>query len=148
MSSLSDFSEGELIKHYFRTGNVTAITVLAHALLTTLADDSSTGVFTGGVGIEVTDGDGYARQNRPPLDANWAAPSSGDGITSNVAVITYPVATADWSAGANIVGMAITNNVTSDLGDMFFHAAVTVAKPVLSGDTAQFAANAVVMTWD
>lgn len=148
MSSLSDFTEGELIKHYFRTNDVTPITVLAFVLLTVLANDADTGVFTGGTDGEIDAGAGYLRQNRPPLDGNWTAPTSGDGTTDNVAVITYPVATADYSAGVDIVGMAITNNVTIDNGDMLFHAAVTTAKPVLNGDTAEFGVGAVLMTWD
>ena len=51
--SSSDFVEGELAKHFFRTGNVAAVSVQAVALLTTLAADSDDGQFTTGTGVEV-----------------------------------------------------------------------------------------------
>ena len=146
MASLSDFLEDDIIKAIFRTGNLTAITVLAFALLTTVADDDDTGVFTTSTGIEVTTADTYLRVDRPPLDGNWVATSGGNGLTSNVAAITYVKATADWSGGTTIKGVAICDNATFDTGNMYMHASVTVAKAILNGDTAEFAIGAVTAT--
>jgi len=49
---------------------------------------------TGG-GTEVTGGS-YASVTRNPLDANWSAASGTDGLTDNVAALTFPAPTANW----------------------------------------------------
>ena len=144
MSEMSDFLEVELVKHLFRTGSFTKPTVLGFALLTTNADDANTGVFTSGTGVEVTNANAYARQDEPPLDANWAATSGSDGLTSNLAAITFPQATGSWGT---VTGMGITDNITHDAGNLLFHSGVDTSRAIDNGDTAEFAIGAVTVTF-
>jgi len=101
-SEATDFLEAELIKHIFRTGSFTKPTVLAHALATAAIVDADTGAAI----TEVTDANAYARVDRPPLDANWAAPTAG--LTDNVADITFTQATGSWGTVTD-VGIAIND---------------------------------------
>lgn len=142
-ASASDFLEGEIVKHIFRTGSFTKPTVLANALLTTAAVDGDTGQFSTGTGVEVTNANAYARVDRPPLDANWAAPSAGNGVTSNVAAITFTTATGSWGT---IVAGAITDSATHDAGNLLFHGTLAASKVVGNGDTFEYAAGAVTCT--
>ena len=143
MSAMSDSLETDLINHLFRTATFAKPTVLAFALLTTAADDANTGVFTSGTGVEVTNANAYARQDEPPLDANWAATSGSDGLTSNLGAITYPQATGSWGT---VAACAICDNITHDTGAMFLHGTVTTSKAIDNGDTAEFAIGAVTVT--
>lgn len=113
MSAASDYLENEIIKHIFRTGTFTKPTNLYVALFTAAPSDA-------GGGTEVTGGS-YARVQRDPGDANWAATSGTDGQTSNVAAITFPAPTADWgtvthygifdaSVGGNLIVHGALNN--------------------------------------
>ncbi len=144
MSELSNFSEDELIKHFFRTGSFTKPTVMATALLTTAAVDGDTGQFTTGTGVEVTNAGAYARVDRAPLDANWTATAGGDGQTDNAAAITFAQATANWGT---VAAMALVGSTTYDAGDMYFHSPVDTAKAVNTDDTAEFAAGAITVTF-
>lgn len=144
MSEMSDYLEDQLIAHIFRTDSFTKPTVLAIALLTTAADDNDTGVFTASTGVEVTNANAYARQSRNPLDANWSASSGGDGQTDNVAAITFPQATGSWGT---VVAMAIVDNATHNAGNMLFHSTVTTSRTIDNGDTAEFAAGAITVTF-
>ena len=144
MSEMSDYLEDEIVKHIFRTGSFTKPTVLAFALLTTAADDDDDGQFTTSTGVEVANSGAYARQDRPPLDANWTATSGGDGQTDNAAAITYPTATGNWGT---VAAMAICDSTTYDAGNMLFHSPVDTSKAVNTDDTAEFAAGAVTVTF-
>lgn len=143
MSEMSDYLEDELIKHIFRTGSFTKPTVIAMALLTTAAVDGDTGVFTAGTGVEVTNAGAYVRQARNPLDANWSAPSAGNGQTQNVAAITFPQATASWGT---VLAMAIVDSATHNAGNMLLHSTVDTSRTIDSGDTAEFAATSITIT--
>ena len=124
MAAMADYLEQELIKHIFRTGSFTKPTILGVALYTAAPSD------TGG-GTEATGGS-YAREDTPPLDANWAAPGVG-GLTDNVAAITFTTATASWGT---ISHTAILDNTTG--GNFLFHGALTASKTVDNGDTFKF----------
>ena len=123
---MSDFLEVELIKHIFRTGSYTKPTALYMALFTAAPSDS-------GGGTEVTGGS-YARINRAPLDANWAATSGTDGLTDNVASIDFAVATANWGT---ITHMGIFDASTA--GNLLFHGALTASKVINTNDQFKFA---------
>lgn len=88
MTQATDWLEVELRKHMFRTGSFTKPTDIDIALFTAAPGE------TGG-GTEVSGGS-YARVARDPLDANWSAASATDGLTDNVAAITFPSPTANW----------------------------------------------------
>lgn len=90
-----------------------------------------------GGGTEVTGGS-YARVARAPLDANWSAASATDGLTDNVAAITFPAPTANWGV---ITHFAVFDRLT--VGNMLMWAALVASKTVNSGDPApQFSAGA------
>jgi hypothetical protein len=126
MSALSDYLEVELIKHVFRTGSFTKPTVLAVALFTATPSDA-------GGGTEVAGGLGYARVDRPPLDANWDAVGGAgtDGHTSNTAAITFGAPTSNWG---QVTHFAIFDNTTG--GNLLFWGALTTPKTVNNGDPA------------
>lgn len=123
MAALTDYLEGELIKHLFRTGSFTKPTVIAIGLLTAAPGEAS-------AGTEVSGGS-YARVSVNPLDANWAAISGGNGTTSNVAAITFPAPTANWGS---ITHVGIYDAASS--GNLLIYAALTNAKTVNNGDPA------------
>ncbi len=159
MSEMSDSIEAQLVKHFFRTGNADAITVLAIALLSTDAIDADTGVFTSGTGVEVLSAGGYERANDAntgggasnttnPLDANWTDVAAGDGQTDNIAAITWATATADWASAANITGIGICSSATHNAGALYFHTPVAIPKPVLQDDTAVFEIGTITITFD
>lgn len=79
---------------------------------------------------EVTGGS-YARVQRNPLDANWSGASATDGLTDNVAAITFPAPTANWGV---IFGTFIADAVTA--GNALFWGALTAPKTVNNGDPA------------
>ena len=135
MSNMSDYLEGEIVKHIHRTGSFTKPTVLAVALYTAAPGE------TGG-GTEVTGGS-YARVSINPLDANWAAVVSGDGHTENVAAIQYAAPTANWGT---ITSFGILDATTA--GNLLLYGTLTTSKTVNNGDAApSFAAGALDVTY-
>lgn len=80
-------------------------------------------------------------------NADWSAASGTAPATkTNTATFTFPTATADWAAGANLTHfllMATLAGVTT--ADYIAFGALTTAKPVLNGDTPSFAASAITL---
>ena len=138
MSAASDYLEGEIIKHIFRTGSFTKPTVLAVALCTAATSDSQTGATI----TEVPNSNSYARVTANPLDATWSAPGVG-GLTDNVGAITFPAATGSWGT---VTHFAICDSATWGAGNMLIHGALTASKVVGNGDTVQFAAGSLDIT--
>jgi hypothetical protein len=134
MSAMSDYLEGEIIKHIFRTGSFTKPTVLAVGLFTAAPNDA-------GGGTEVS-GNNYSRVQVNPLDANWAAPAAGNGVTSNVSTITFPTPSAGWG---NVTHFGLFDAAST--GNLLFHGALTVPKTINSGDTVSFAAGQLQFTF-
>ena len=134
MANASDYLEVELRKHIFRTGSFTKPTVLAVALYTVTPSDS-------GGGTEVTGG-AYARVSVNPLDANWSGASATDGLTDNVAAITFPVPTANWGT---VVAFGIFDAATA--GNLLVWGPISPSKTINNGDPAPaFAAGALDVT--
>jgi hypothetical protein len=76
--------------------------------------------------------------------ADWgAAPGTAPATKSNTAVKTFPTATADWVAGVNLTHFGLFDASTA--GNLLAWGALGTAKPVLNGDTASFAAAALVL---
>ena len=140
---MSDYMEDSLVTHIFRTSSWSKPSALAIALLTTNAVDADTGVFTAGTGVEVTDANAYAREQRDPLDANWTA--STDGVTDNVAAVSFTPATGSWGS---IAATAIVDNTSHNAGEMLFYSVVDTPKTIDNGDTAEFAIGDIVVTFD
>jgi hypothetical protein len=130
---MSDYLENNLILHIFRTGSWTKPTDLKLALYTAAPSDS-------GGGTEVAGSIGYARVSVAPLDANWAATSGINGLTSNVADIVFGAPTGNWGQ--------VTHFGIFDQGtNLLFWGALTTPKTVNSGDPApKFVAGALTVT--
>lgn len=134
MSAMTDYLEGELIKHIFRTGTFTKPTDLTVHLYTAAPTDA-------GGGTEVSGGS-YAAVSRAPADANWAAPSGGNGVTSNVAEIAFPAPTANW-------GQVVAWAIKDQSANMLLHYTLAVPKTVNNGDPApKFNPNTLQVTFD
>jgi hypothetical protein len=134
--AMSDYLEGQVIAHLFRTATFTKPPALYIALFTVTPSDS-------GGGTEVTGGS-YARVARAPLDANWAAPTGGNGTTSNVAAVTFPTPTANWGT---IVAIGIFDASTS--GNLLLWGPLVTSKTVNNGDAApSFGAGSLAVAFD
>ncbi len=141
MTAMSDFLEVEVRKHMFRTGNISAITVLGVSLGTATILDADTGS-TGS--WEAANSGSYARVDLPPADGNWTGASSTDGLTDNVAAITFPTATGSWGT---ITDVAICSSATYATGEIYVYGALDASKTVGSGDIFKFATNALKTTF-
>ena len=139
---MSDYLETSLVTHIFRTSSWSKPSVLAIALLTTVADDDDTGQFSTSTGVEVVSAGAYARTANNPADANWDAASGG--ATANTSAITFPTATGSWGT---IQGLAIVDNATFDTGNMLFHSSIGTPRAIGVGDTAEIAAGAITVTF-
>jgi hypothetical protein len=69
-----------------------------------------------------------------------AASGTAPAEKTNSAALSFPQATADWVAGANLTHFVVFNALTA--GTCRAWGALAVAKPVLNGDTASFAIGA------
>jgi len=123
MANASDYLEGQIRAHIFRTASFTKPTVLGVALFTVTPSDS-------GGGTEVTGGS-YARVNVAPLDANWTAASATDGLTDNAAAITFPAPTANWGV---VVAFGIFDATSG--GNLLVWGPITPNKTINNGDPA------------
>lgn len=123
MSQATDYLEGQIRAHIFRTASFTKPTVLAVALFTAAPGE------TGG-GTEVSGGS-YARAQLNPLDANWTAASSTDGLTDNAADLAFPTPSANWGT---VTHQALFDATTA--GNMLIYGALTVSKTINNGDPA------------
>jgi hypothetical protein len=135
MAAMSDYLEGELIKHIFRTGSFTKPAVLAVGLFTAAPNDAG--------GCTEVSGNGYSRATLNPLDANWAAPAGGNGTTSNVSTITF--ATPSGAGWGTVTHFAIFDAASA--GNILFHGALTASKTINSGDTVSYAAGQLQITF-
>ncbi len=131
MSAMSNYLEGEIIKHIFRTGTFTKPSVIAIALVTASVTDSDTGSTI----TEVADSNGYERQTLNPSDSNWSAPTGGNGATDNVSAITFPQATGSWGT---VTGVAILDSATHGSGNLLFYGTLADSKVINNGDTFSF----------
>lgn len=120
----SDYLEAQLLNLLFRTAGFTKPAGLYYGLLTTAVADDGTG------GVECSGG-AYARVNLPPLDANYAAPAAGNGVTSNASAVTFPSPTANWGA---VSDMAIYDSNVG--GNLVAHATFPSVRNVNNGDLA------------
>lgn len=120
--SASDYIEDKIRTHLMRTGTWAKDTTRYISLHT--ADPADTGA------SEVSGGS-YARVQRDAADANWSAGTPTDGLTDNVATITFPSPTANWGLITH-VGLWDAATVGNFLGG----GALAVPKNVNGGDAA------------
>lgn len=141
MSAMSDYLEGQIRAHIFRTATFTKPSVIAIALCTASPTDAGTGASMN----EVANSNGYARVTRNPLDANWTAASSTDGLTDNAAAITFgPASGGSWGT---VTHFAVLDSATHGAGNMLLHGALSVSKTVGDGDSLEFAIGALDVTF-
>lgn len=106
---------------------------------------SSTAAAEDGTNITEPSGGAYARQL--VLAAGWNAATLADpSLVDNVSAVTFPTATADWLSQANLIEAVCFDAVSA--GNYLANGALSVAKPVLNGDTAEFAAGSLDFTLD
>lgn len=79
----TDYLVDEIGDHLLRTGTFTKPAALYVGLLVS--------------GTEVSGGS-YARVACAPLDANWDAPTAGDGVYANTESIVFPVPSGSWGS--------------------------------------------------
>jgi len=134
MAAMSDFLEGEVLKHLLRTG--TFIKPAEAAMSLASADPGEAG--TGASHSELAATGGYTRIARDPLDANWTAVAAG--TTDNAAVITFPTATVNWSAVVSHTTVLDESTVLTSgtAANLWFKGALTASKTVNNGDVFQY----------
>lgn len=127
MGSFSDFLELELLDHVFKVGTWSSPTNLYVALSKSTIVDSDTG---GDITGELS-GSGYARKKWN----TWN--TAAGGSIDNDGAITFAAATGDWGV---VTHFAICDH--SSTGNMLAWSALNTTKNIQSGDTAQFADQA------
>lgn len=140
MSAMSDYLEGQIRAHAFRTATWTKPTVVRVALATAATTDAQTGATL----TEVANAAAYARTGPNPLDANWSAPDATGGLTDNVAAITFPTATGSWGTVSHCM---VVDSATWGAGNSIVHGALTASKTVAINDIFEFAAGALDITF-
>lgn len=130
--SKSDYAENKVLDHM--TGKATWGAVTAYVGLYTAAPSDAGG------GTEVsTTSTGYARKSTAAAD--WSAASGGS--TSNANPVTFTTATGSWGT---VTHFGLFDASTG--GNLLRWAALGTSKAIGTGDTASFAAGALVMTED
>jgi hypothetical protein len=137
-AGLTDLWEQAILDHIFTDPVLTMAATLYIGL------SSTTPTEAGGNLTEPSTGS-YARVATTATD--WSAASgTAPAVKTNTATFTFPTATADWSSAANLTHFTLHAHISSTTAANFIAwGALTVAKPVLNGDTASFAASAITM---
>lgn len=131
--SKADYLENKVLDHVLGGGDYTRPATVYMALFTVARGESTTGT-------EVTGGS-YARVAITNNATNW--PAASGGSKSNGTTISFPQATASWGT---VVGWGLFDASTT--GNCLYYGDLTTSKTIGSGDTASFAASAVVITED
>lgn len=135
MAGFVDSIEQAILNHVFTDPAWTPPTTLYIGL------SSTTPTEAGGNVTEPSTGS-YARVST--VAADWSAASgTAPAVKTNTAVKTFPTATADWVAAANLTHFVIFDASTA--GNVVLWGLLGTAKPVLNGDTPSFAAGALVV---
>lgn len=135
MAGFVDSVEQSILNHFLTDPAYTPPATMYLALSTTTPTEAA-GNFT-----EPSSGS-YARVSTAAAD--WAAAIGTAPATKATSTAkTFPTATGDWSSGANMTHFGLFDASTA--GNLLAWGALGTAKPVLSGDTASFAAGALVL---
>jgi hypothetical protein len=127
--ALSNYSEQNIIRAMVRnTAFPTPPANVYVALWTVMPDEAGAG------GTEVTGGS-YARQaistgtSGTGVGSGFTDVSAGNGATSNVSDITFPVATAGWGT---ILGIAVMDALSN--GNQLWRSTLTTSSDILIND--------------
>lgn len=135
MAGLTDTYEQKLLDHLFTDPAWSPPATLYLGLSSTTPTEA---------GGNVTEPSGGAYARVATTAADWsAATGTAPATKTNTATITFPTATADWVAGANLTHFVLFDAASA--GNVLAWGAFTTAKPVLNGDTASFPASSI--TW-
>lgn len=137
IDAMTNFLEGKLGNHVLNGIAYTAPTsgIVYVALFSGAVSDTLT---TGGAAQGEIAGGAYARI---AVQSGFTTAGVGTAFT-NSGVVNFPTATADWGT---ISGIAIFDALTN--GNALLQGLLTVAKTVLSGDSAIFASGQLSVTW-
>lgn len=135
MAGFVDTVEQNLLNHFLTDPAYTPPATM-HIGLSSTTPTEAGGNFT------EPSGGAYARVSTTATD--WGAASGTAPATkATTTAKTFPTATADWAAGANLTHFGLFDAATA--GNLLAWGALTTAKPVLNGDTASFASGALVL---
>lgn len=106
---------------------------------------SSTTPTEAGTNVTEPSGGSYARV--ATVAADWNAATSADpSVVDNANAITFAAATADWLSAADLTHFVLYDALTT--GNFLGSGDLSVAKPVLNGDTPSFPVGALDVTLD
>lgn len=133
--SFSNYSAQAILNSVFgKTSNFGALasvpTIWVGLSSTTPAED--------GTNITEPSAGAYARVQTAAVDWN-AATDADPSVVTNANAITFPTATATWVAGADLTHFVLFDASTA--GNALGSGALSVAKPVTDGDTAEIGAG-------
>lgn len=135
MAGFTDAVEILLLDHFLTDATWTPPTTLYIALSSTTPTEAG-GNFT------EPSGGSYARVATTAAD--WSGATGTAPVTkTTTAAKTFTTATADWLSAANLTYFGIYSALT--VGTLYAFGALTVAKPVLNGDTANFPAGSLIL---
>lgn len=103
---------------------------------------SSTTPANGNPPTNITEPSGGSYARVATSAATWNSASGGS--ISNAATITFPAATADWSAGANLTYAVLYDAAT--VGNVIGYGVLAVPKGILNGDQMSIAAGTLTIT--
>jgi len=135
MSGFDDATERAILNHVFTDPAWVPAATLYLGLSSTTPTDA-------GANFTEPASGSYARVSTTATD--WAAASGTAPATKiNSAVKTFTTATGDWLSGVNLTFFGLFEALSG--GTPIVFGALTVPKVVLSGDTAQFSAGALIL---
>lgn len=135
MAGFVDTVEQSLLDHFLTDPAYTPPATMYIALSSTTPTEAG-GNFT------EPSGGSYARVSTTATD--WSAASgTAPAVKTNTATKTFPTASADWVSAANLTHFGLFDALSA--GNLLAWGALTVAKPVLNGDTASFAASSLTL---
>lgn len=135
MPGFVDVVEQKMLDHFLTDPAYTPPTTMYIGL-------SSTTPTEAGANITEPTGGAYARVATTAAD--WSAASgTAPAVKTTTAVKSFPTATADWLAAANLTHFVLFDAATT--GNPLAYGLLTTAKNVLNGDTPSFAVGALVL---
>lgn len=125
MAAITDFLENAIIGHLFRAAPYAAPATVYVGLLTAAPGDAAAGTEASGAG--------YARVGVANSAAQWAAAVGGNGTTSNVNPVAFPMPIVGWGQVTHFAAYD-----AAAAGNMLWQSALTTPKTINSGDTVSF----------
>lgn len=135
--SFTQFLAAEVMDHVFGKGAYTVPTIY-------VALSSSTPTESGGNVTEPPQAS-YARVATAAVDWNTATVAD-PSVMDNTNALTFPTAAEDWESGADMTHFVLYD--ASSGGNALAWGALTTPKPILDGDTAEYAVGAFIINLD